>query len=509
VNLPSITPFVIAALVGVVAWGVGGYEPWAGLALELGALALFAWLFARTLFGTSAEERERFLAIRRSQKRGSAEVEILEPAAAKTVRGLFRDPYYWLGYPFRKNGAGLLLLLASAWLGLSLVPLPASWLALLSPSGFAYRSEAEALLGREVSFAPWSVAPFLTFQDLLLWVSFVLLFLVTHHVVSSSRAARRLSLALFLVGVASGLYGLLQWLVALSEGGAPGGALQATGSFGNRNHYALFQEMMVLIALGFLQLRWREAPRSVPNRVAAQEAKAKASLLAIGVAVIALSLLFSLSRSGITFSVAGGALLFYLTRGKGRALALAAGLLALGLWIGIDPVASRFQLAPDELLEDSGRTTVWRDSLGAVSDFWLTGSGSSSFQYIYPIYRSFGGRRFYSWAHNDYLQIWVELGLPGLLLTIALIVWAVRRARRVRRELLDAGSSLTGLHAGYCAAAFAVALHSFTDFGLHLPANAALFAVVLAFVTGMTSSRRTKEPKAPQKKTLRRAPPDV
>ncbi|MGH9320056.1 MAG: O-antigen ligase family protein, partial [Vicinamibacteria bacterium] len=142
-----------------------------------------------------------------------------------------------------------------------------------------------------------------------------------------------------------------------------------------------------------------------------------------------------------------------------------------------------------------------------LRDFWLTGSGSSSFQYVYPIYRSFGGRRFYSWAHNDYLQIGVELGLPGLALAAALIVWAVRRAREVRRQLLDAGSSLRELHAGYCAAAVAVALHSFTDFGLHLPANAALFAVIVAVVTGMSPSRALPKPASERRRKLRRAPP--
>jgi hypothetical protein len=38
--LPFWSPFAVAALVAVTAWGVGGYEPWASLFLELGALVL-------------------------------------------------------------------------------------------------------------------------------------------------------------------------------------------------------------------------------------------------------------------------------------------------------------------------------------------------------------------------------------------------------------------------------------------------------------------------------------
>ena len=507
--MPFWSPFAVAALVAVTAWGVGGYEPWASLVLELGALFLGGWLFLSVVFRTSREDRQRFLAIRRSQKKGTTEVEILEPSSSTAKSVPYRDPSYWMGYPFRRNGLGFLLVLATLWVALSLVPLPSAALALLSPKALVVRSEAEALLGRELGFAPLSLSPYLTFQDLLLWIAFVLVFWVAHHTVASRRGVRRLSASLVLVGVASGAYGLVQWLTAL---GALGGTsatagFQASGSFGNRNHYALFQEMLLLVGLGWLQMLWHEGLRKAAERVEAQEAKAKASMVGLGVALIGLSLLFSLSRSGIAFAAAGGALFLFLTRrARGTFLAAAGGLLAAALWIGIGPVVSRFEVIPDELSGETGRTTVWRDSLGALSDFWLTGSGASSFRYVYPMYRSFGGRRFYSWAHNDYLQVGIELGLPGLALAAALAFSIARRARSVRRELVAAASSLSQLHAGYCAAAVAVALHSFTDFGLHLPANAALFAVVLAAVSGMAPSARSKKP-GEKRTLLRRTPP--
>ena len=506
---PFWSPFAVAALVAVTAWGVGGYEPWASLFLELGALLLGGWLFASVLFRTSREDRQRFLAVRRSQKKGTTEVEILEPSSSISTSVPYRDPFYWMGYPFRRNGIGFLLVLATLWVALSLVPLPAAALALLSPNALAVWSEAEALLGRELAFAPWSVTPYLTFQDLLLWIAFVLVFVVAHHTVASRRGVRRLTVCLVLLGVASGAYGLVQWLTVLGGGGASEG-FQASGSFGNRNHYAFFQEMLLLVGLGWLSMRWHEGPRRAADRAEAQEAKARASLVGLGVALIGLSLLFSLSRSGIAFAAAGGAFFLFLTRrARGTFLAVAGGLLAAALWIGIGPVVSRFEVIPDELSGEAGRTTVWRDSLGALGDFWLTGSGASSFQYVYPMYRSFGGRRFYSWAHNDYLQVGIELGLPGLALVAALLFSIVRRARTVRRDLLESGSSLAQLHAGYCAAALAVAFHSFTDFGLHLPANAALFGVILAAVTGMAPSASARKPPGEKRALLRRTPPAV
>ncbi len=501
------SPFAVAAIVAVTAWGVGGYEPWASFFLEMGALLLSGIFFLSVVFRTSPDDRVRFLAIRKSQKRGTIEVDILEPSSSRSASVPYRDPFYWMGYPFRRNGVGLLLVAATVWLALSLVPLPAAALAILSPKSLAVRSEAEALLGREVSFAPWSLTPYLTFQDLLLWIAFALLFIVTHHAVASRRGVRRLSLGLFLVGVASGGYGLVQWLTALAAGGARAD-FQASGSFGNRNHYAFFQEMLLLVAIGWLAMRWHE-PRAATDRVEAQEAKARASMVGLGVALVGLSVLFSLSRSGIAFAALGGGFFLALTRRARKTfLALAGALLAAALWIGIDPVVTRLEVIPGELASGTGRMTVWRDSLGALSDFWLTGSGASSFQYVYPMYRSFGGRLFFSWAHNDYLQLAIELGLPGLALVAALAVAIARRARAVRRELVEAGSSLAQLHAGYCAAALAAALHSFTDFGLHLPANAALFAVILAGVTGMAPSASLKRKPVEKGVKLRRAPPE-
>ena len=154
-------------------------------------------------------------------------------------------------------------------------------------------------------------------------------------------------------------------------------------------------------------------------------------------------------------------------------------------WIGLDPVVHRFKLLPDEWEAERGRTLVWADSVHAVSDFAVTGSGLSSFRYIFPIYRRFGGTTAYSWAHNDYLQLLIELGVPGLF-TAALGDGDRRRDRSWRaRQRLSDRPALTHLHAGYLAAVVALALHSFTDFGLHLAANAALLSVIVGVCVGM------------------------
>ena len=72
------------------------------------------------------------------------------------------------------------------------------------------------------------------------------------------RRAERLSQLLFLAGVGFGLYGLGQWLFGLQEllgREATGVHFRASGSFGNRNHYAAFMEMLLLCGLGWVGMR--------------------------------------------------------------------------------------------------------------------------------------------------------------------------------------------------------------------------------------------------------------
>jgi O-antigen ligase len=284
-------------------------------------------------------------------------------------------------------------------------------------------------------------------------------------------------------------------------------------------------EMLFLCSLGWLGSRWaRLSPaRGTWSRIhaLAQETGAKLALVGLGIVLSALAIVFSLSRSGITAALIGCGVFAVLVRptgesrashtielgrsGRGRDRgysrgkrsrfghvywAVALTVLAVAIWIGIDPVVSRFELVPEEWEAEQGRGQVWMDSLETAEDYWLTGSGLSSFRYVYPRYRSFGGRIFYSWAHNDYLQALIELGVPGLLLILWIMVGVWKGARRVRHRLSGNSGNLPllHLHAGYCAAAVAVTLHSFTDFGLHMAANGALLGVIVGIVLGLTGA---------------------
>jgi len=270
-------------------------------------------------------------------------------------------------------------------------------------------------------------------------------------------------------------------------------------------------EMLLLCGLGWTGTKRAGILQTIEGRRRGlvrriEETGGKLFFLGLGVSITAIGLIFSLSRSGITAALAGAAVFVLLrpsppddaatielSEHSGRPsrrrkpqglIAIALAVVGVCAWIGLDPVVHRFKLLPNEWEQERGRTLVWSDSLNAIPDYALTGSGLSTYRYVFPRYRSFGGTIAYSWAHNDYLQVLIELGIPGSLLVLWVMATVLRRSQRVRRALA-VEPVLLHLHAGYLAACVALALHSFTDFSLHLAANAALLSVIVGVAVGL------------------------
>lgn len=200
-----------------------------------------------------------------------------------------------------------------------------------------------------------------------------------------------------------------------------------------------------------------------------------AVLLGFSFLLLVYGLMLTRSRGGmLAFFVGTAVLLVMAARHVPRKwLAIYAGLVALAFlladlsWGGalVGRMADTFQ---DIHRASTGRFVIWRESwrlLFEQSPLW--GIGLGLYSLVWPPYRAPADASGGYFAHNDYLQVWIEAGLPGLLLFLALltsVVWMVWQALR-RDNLVGAVRiEIAGLSAGLVA----IATHSFVQYNFYV-----------------------------------------
>lgn len=113
-----------------------------------------------------------------------------------------------------------------------------------------------------------------------------------------------------------------------------------------------------------------------------------------------------------------------------------------------------------------------------MRDYPVLGTGLGTFESSYMRYQTTMPRLLFDHAHNDYVEFVTDTGVVGLLLGAGMALVFFRETfRRWRRKHGLFGKCIG---AGGLASFVAIATHSFTDFNLHIPANALLFAVISA-----------------------------
>jgi O-antigen ligase len=112
-------------------------------------------------------------------------------------------------------------------------------------------------------------------------------------------------------------------------------------------------------------------------------------------------------------------------------------------------------------------------------------------------------------AHNDYLELTAELGLPAAVLFFSLLFWVAGKilgASRCARSSL-----IRALALGSLGGASALLVHSAADFNLYIPANGLVFAVLLGMGYAMSlekpASDETLSSRSVEEASWRRAIP--
>ncbi|WP_226575042.1 O-antigen ligase family protein [Acuticoccus sediminis] len=265
-------------------------------------------------------------------------------------------------------------------------------------------------------------------------------------------------------------------------------ALSAT--FVNRNSFATYAAFGVIMNLALTLAGFRHrARRSRAMRDVARAVVGRGWVHVVGFAVCAAALLGSQSRGGALAALVGSAAVVTLARRGGRGgglrrpgVVLPALVAAFVLCVGASGVLGRFLADPSA---ENLRTPVYLATLDAIADRPILGHGLGAYQDVFRAYVPMGaGAAEWDKAHNTYLELAFELGVPAacaLLLAIALL------AARVARGALAGGRNAAVMYAA-AGCTLAAAVHSLVDFSLQIPAVAALFAVVLGLGTAAATA---------------------
>jgi len=178
-------------------------------------------------------------------------------------------------------------------------------------------------------------------------------------------------------------------------------------------------------------------------------------LAAVGLAVLAVGLIRSGSRGGfLAFLAVVAFVLLGFTTIPARArlaglvviLAIAFGAASDQYWVQMQTIVSPTK--DYNLTSDAGRVQIWKRGLGYMAEHPVLGVGVRNFQVaegtISPLAkrqeRGIGVR--WGAAHNTFIQVGAELGVPGLLFFIGLIASAFTALRRVAHHALGADPSV-------------------------------------------------------------------
>jgi O-antigen ligase len=319
-----------------------------------------------------------------------------------------------------------------------------------------------------------SAYPHDTVSLALLYFSYALLCFLAGQTLLRGSQARSLAVIFSVYGAVLAGFSLIQ---AISSNGKlywirqprMGGWIY--GPYVNHNHYAGLMEMLVPIPLVLSLTRLA----STKTRAVAAAAAAimvgtiflsgsRGGMLAIVAELVILAVLLVQQRRGLRTAI-----------GIGVFLAIVVGLLT---WVGGGELSRRIATmgpAHSELSTDI-RFYINRDGLRMFLKKPVLGWGLGTFPVVYPQFRTFYTNFFVNEAHNDYLQLLVEMGLLGfgtmLWFLLTLYTQALKKIGNWAGEMSGAVTlaCVLGLSG--------ILVHSAVDFNLQIPANAALFYVL-------------------------------
>lgn len=202
---------------------------------------------------------------------------------------------------------------------------------------------------------------------------------------------------------------------------------------------------------------------------AAVATHSRVGLGSLAIALLALVLVFALSRS---------------LRHGGASTVAAAIVLLLGA--AFLAGGGRLEKIFLDIDADAERQRVYDLTISAIQDSPVLGTGYGTFEEVFRFYRTSDVGGYYAMAHSTYLESVLELGLPATLMLFAVFAGLFYLTiQGIRSRGRDGIYPCVGF-----AATILIALHAAADFSLQVPAVAATYAMIMGAACAQCWSTR-------------------
>lgn len=350
----------------------------------------------------------------------------------------------------------------------------------------------------------WSSSPFISLKELALFLAGPLLYFIVTNNINDEQQINYIINALLIIGSLFGIYGILQYNgIDFSFWTHNIGRQQVFGLFGNVNHFAEYLIVPLPLAVSLFFVR-RNKFKKILLLIAILTMGAsltvtitRSSYLGFGVSLIFMFFLY-LARQGKNFIKENKKIFFILL----AIIILITFLFALPNPLNkpgtvISKIKGRTSVV--QLTQGSSikrRIAIWKFTALMIKNHPLLGSGLGTFKYNSLNYQAKffdqgENRHLYSYgfadkAHNEYLQLWAELGIIGLGIFIWLIISYFSYGLKLLKKIRDDSSGYKqGIIIGLMGAVVAVLVDGIFGYPLHLPATIVLFWLALGLTVAV------------------------
>jgi tetratricopeptide (TPR) repeat protein len=133
------------------------------------------------------------------------------------------------------------------------------------------------------------------------------------------------------------------------------------------------------------------------------------------------------------------------------------------------------------------RIPAWKATLQMIKAHPWVGIGLGNYRHVFPSYKFENIPWPIHYAHNDYLELIAERGIPFFILWLIGVVWLIHYALKILSN--SQPGRMHWLRLGLLGAFFSMGIHEVVDFNLALPANHFLFMILLGIFVSLLQKK--------------------